>query len=90
MLLETENNPTLIMTNQQCDVLAERIAAVLRQRKTIGEERRRQEQEYRRLNSERALARHYKLRGGFRKESKRRNQEIDRVYDAIMSANAAT
>jgi hypothetical protein len=90
MLLEAENNQTLIMTNQQCDVLADRIAAVLRQRKTIGEERRRQEQEYRRLNSERALASHYKLRSGFRKESKRRNQEIDRVYDAIMSANAAT
>jgi hypothetical protein len=90
MLLEAENNQTLIMTNQQCDVLADRIAAVLRQRKTIGEERRRQEQEYRRLNSERALARHYKLRGGFRRESKRRDQEIDRVYDAIMSANAAT
>jgi hypothetical protein len=88
MLLKNDSTP--VMTNQQCDVLAERIAAVLRQRKTIGEERRRQEQEYRRLNSERALARHYKLRGGFRKESKRRNQEIDRVYDAIMSANAAT
>lgn len=88
MLLKNDSTP--VMTNQQCDVLAERIAAVLRQRKTIGEERRRQEQEYRRLNSERALARHYKLRGGFRTESKRRNQEIDRVYDAIMSANAAT
>ena len=87
MLLKNDSTP--VMTNVQCDVLAERIAAVLRQRKTIGEERRRQEQEYRRLNSERALARHYKLRGGFRKESKRRNQ-IDRVYDAIMSANAAT
>lgn len=85
-----KNDSTPVMTNVQCDVLAERIAAVLRERKTIGEERRRQEQEYRRLNSERALARHYKLRGGFRKESKRRNQEIDRVYDAIMSANAAT
>ena len=88
MLLENDSTP--VMTNVQCDVLAGRIAAVLRERKTIGEERRRQEQEYRRLNSERALARHYKLRGGFRKESKRRNQEIDRVYDAIMSANAAT
>ena len=88
MILKNDSSP--VMTNVQCDVLAERIAAVLRQRKTIGEERRRQEQEYRRLNSERALARHYKLRGGFRKESKRRNQEIDRVYDAIMSANAAT
>jgi len=88
MLLKNDSTP--VMTNVQCDVLAERIAAVLRQRKTIGDERRRQEQEYRRLNSERALARHYKLRGELRKESKRRNQEIDRVYDAIMSANAAT
>jgi hypothetical protein len=90
MLLETENDSTPVMTNAQCDAVAERIAAVLRQRQTIGDERRRQEQEYRRLNSERALARHYKLRGEFRKGSERRNQEIDRVYDAIMSANAAT
>ena len=88
MLLKNDSTP--VMTNVQCDVLAERIAAVLRQRKTIGDERRRQEQEYRRLNSERALARHYKLRGEFRKGSERRNQEIDRMYEAIMSANAAT
>ena len=88
MLLKNDSTP--VMTNVQCDVLAERIAAVLRQRKKIGDERRRHEQEYRRLNSERALARHYKLRGEFRKGSERRNQEIDRVYEAIMSANAAT
>lgn len=88
MLLKNDSTP--VMTNVQRDALAERIAAVLRQRKTIGVERRRQEQEYRRLNSERAIARHYKLRGEFRKGSERRNQEIDPSYDAIMSANAAT
>jgi len=66
MLLKNDSTP--VMTNVQRDVLAERIAAVLRQRKTIGDERRRQEQEYRRLNSERALARHYKLRVNFAKD----------------------
>ncbi len=44
------------------NVLAERIAAVLRQRQKIGAERRTHEREYQRLNNDRALARHYRLR----------------------------
>ena len=45
------------------NVLAERIAAVLRQRQKIGAERRAHEREYERLNNDRALARHYRLTG---------------------------
>ena len=77
------------MTQEQCDALAERIAAVLRERKKIGDERRRQERRYDRQNSYRALARYYKLRGEYRERSGRRVKEIDRMYDAIMSSNAA-
>ena len=89
MLLGTENEPTPGMTQEQCDALAERIAAVLRERKKFGDERRRQEMKYGRHNNDRALARYYKLRGEFREQADRRVKEIDRVYDAIMSANAA-
>jgi hypothetical protein len=35
----------------------------LRQRQKIGDQRRNQEREYQRLNNDRALARHYRLRG---------------------------
>ena len=49
------------MTQTQCDALADRIAAVLRDRQEVGAERRRQEREYQRLNSARALARYYSL-----------------------------
>ena len=45
------------------NALAERIAEVIRQRQKIGAERRTRECEYQRLN-DRALARHYRLRGG--------------------------
>jgi hypothetical protein len=48
---------------QARNVLAERIAAVLRQRHKIGAERRAHECEYQRLNNERALARYYRLGG---------------------------
>ena len=48
---------------QARNVLAERIAAVLRQRKKIGAERRTHEREYQRLNNDRARARHYRLSG---------------------------
>ena len=48
---------------QARNVLAERIAAVLRQRQKIGAERRIHEREYQRLNNGRALARHYRLSG---------------------------
>ena len=43
------------------NVLAERIAAVLRQRQKIGAERRTHKSEYQRLNHDRALARYYRL-----------------------------
>jgi hypothetical protein len=50
---------------QARNVLAERIAAVLRQRhQEVGAERRTHEFEYQRLNNDRALARYYRLRGG--------------------------
>ena len=45
------------------DPVAERIAAVLLERKQIGDQRRTQQQAYQRLNGERALARHYRRRG---------------------------
>ena len=45
------------------NILAERIAAVFQQRQKIGAERRTRECEYQRLNNDRALARHYRLRG---------------------------
>jgi hypothetical protein len=49
---------------QARNVLAERIATVLRQRQKIGAERRTHECEYQRLNNDRALARYYRLSGG--------------------------
>ena len=87
MLLETENEPMPVMTQQQRNALAERIAAVLRGRKRLGEERRSQEREYQRRNTERALSRYYKVRGEFHEQSKRRIEELDLVYHTIMSSN---
>jgi hypothetical protein len=49
---------------QPRNVLAERIATVLRQRQKIGAERRTHEREHQRLNNDRALARYYRLSGG--------------------------
>jgi hypothetical protein len=49
---------------QARNILAERIATVLRQRQKIGAERRTHECEYQRLNNDRALARYYRLGGG--------------------------
>jgi hypothetical protein len=77
------DEPSSVMAQEQCDALAARIAAVLRDRKKFGEERRRRRLEYERLNGERALARHYKLRDDFRKRSD------DPVYVTIMGSNAA-
>ena len=45
------------------NALAERIAAVFQQREKIGAEWRTRRCEYQRLNNDRALARHYGLRG---------------------------
>ena len=88
MLLETENEPMPIMTQQQRNALAERIAVVLRERKRLGDERRSREREYQRRNNERALSRYYKVRGEFHEQSKGRLKELDLVYDTIMSSNA--
>ena len=49
------------MTEIQCDALASRIAAMLRERQEVGAARRRLEHEYQRRNSERALARYRSL-----------------------------
>lgn len=85
MLLETENEPMPVMTQQQRNALAERIAAVLRGRKRLGEERRSREREYQRRNNERALSRYYKVRGEFPEQSKRRLKELDLVYHTILA-----
>jgi hypothetical protein len=84
-----ESEPRPVMTQQQCDALAERIAAVLRERKRLGEERRRLQLEYQRQNNEPALSRYHKLRGEFHKHSQRRVNELDLVFHTIMSSNAA-
>ena len=62
---QTSSTETPGITQQERDALAGRIAAVLRKRKKLGAERRVQELEYQRLNRERALARHYRLRGEY-------------------------
>lgn len=56
-----ENVETQVMTETQCDALADRIAAMLRERQEIGAARRRLEREYQRRNNERALARYRSL-----------------------------
>ena len=89
MPLDTENRSTPVTTQDQRDALGARIEMALRERKKIGDERRRQERDYRRRNSDRAISRYYKLRGEFREQAERRVKEIDRVYDTIMSSNAA-
>jgi hypothetical protein len=102
MLLQTENEPTPIMAQEQCDALAERIAAVLRERKKIAHERQMREREYQRRNSDRALARYYKERvevskrpehrkerGKTSKQPERRIENIDVAYVVMMSGNAA-
>jgi hypothetical protein len=85
MILETGNEPSHVLTRQQCDALAERIAAALLERKKVGDERRRQERKYGLLNNDRALARYYRLRAEYPERTNRRVKEID----VIMSSNAA-
>jgi hypothetical protein len=102
MLLETENEPAPVMTQQQSDALAERIAAVLRERKKIAHERRMRDREYQRRNNDRALARYYKERvevskrperrkerGKASKQPERRIESIDVPYGVMLSCNAA-
>ncbi len=89
--MSLENVQTPEMTQLQRDALAERIAAVLRERKKIGAERRMQQ----RSNSERALARHRRL-AEIHQPSPRlhgspgyRIREINSRFEAIISSNAA-
>lgn len=63
---------TNFITKEQCDTQAERIAAVLRERKKIGDDRRMRDREYQRQNYDRALARYYKERGKVSKQPERR------------------
>jgi hypothetical protein len=85
------------MTQTRCDALAGRIAAVLRERQQVGAERRRQEREYQRRNSERALARYRSLatcRSDTANEpspeltqwSDHPSEEIDAAYEALTSS----
>jgi hypothetical protein len=70
------------------DALAERIAAGFRDRKKVAEERRMQERDYLRRNSERALLRYHKLRGELKPEFSERSEprikEIDAAYEALI------
>ena len=59
--MPTTDVQTQVKTQTQCDALAHRIAAVLIKRKEVRAERRRQQLEYERRNSERALARYRRL-----------------------------
>jgi hypothetical protein len=102
MLPETGNEPTPLMTKEQCDAQAERIAAVLRERKKIGVERRMPGREYQHRTYDRALARSYKERveasqqperrkerREASKQPERRIENMDVAYVVIMSCNAA-
>ena len=75
----------VIGTPEDRDALADRIEAVIRERRRIGEERRRQQCEYQRRNDEHALLPH--LRG----EPKHvgRVKKRDEVYGAVISSDAA-
>jgi hypothetical protein len=92
------------VVRRQHDAIAERIAAVLEERKNVGAERRERAAEYQLLNGERALARYYKLRGAyseahrdkqqrlgteFRQHRDQRMKPIDAAYKKIISSNAA-
>jgi hypothetical protein len=74
MLLQIMNEPTSFITQEQCDAQAERIAAVFRERKKIGDQRRRRELEYQRRNNDRALSHYYKGRGEVSQQPERRNE----------------
>ena len=93
----TEYAQTEVMTQTQRDALADRIAAVLRERQEVGAERRRQEHEYQRRNKERALARYRSLATHrsdnahepspeFSQWSDHRNKEIDAAHEALTSS----
>jgi hypothetical protein len=73
---------------EEPETLAERIAAVLHERRRIGEERRRREHEHRLHNAERPVALYRRLRGEAKPAGCRIN-ELDALYEAVISSNAA-
>jgi hypothetical protein len=74
------------MTQERTEALAERIAAALRERRRIGEERRLRE--YQGRNAERAIARYHRLRGE-PKEAGHGIKELNAICEAVISSNAA-
>ena len=95
--MPTEYVQTQVMTQTQCDALADRIAAVLRERQEVGAERRRRERDYQHRNSERAIARSRRLATGrsdnaygaspeFTQASDHRREEIDAAYEALIAS----
>jgi hypothetical protein len=79
---------TIIGTAEDRDALADRIAAVIRERRRIGEERRRQQRESQRRSDEHALVPRFKLRGE-PKHVGRRVKKLDEVYGAVISSDVA-
>jgi hypothetical protein len=77
------------MTTERTEALGERIATVLRERRRIGEERRRRENDYQPRNAQRTIARHIRLRGEPKGMVSRQVKELNAVYDAVISSNAA-
>jgi hypothetical protein len=90
----------VVLTQDQTNTLAERIAAVLRERKKVGAQRRMREREMQRRNSQRAAAPYIVARAPhfarlasvppeLRERCARRMQTIDAAYLAVTSSNAA-
>jgi hypothetical protein len=77
------------MTTERTEALGERIATVLRERRRIREDRRRRENEYQPRVAQRTIARHIRLRGEPKGLVSRQVKELNAVYEAVMSSNAA-
>lgn len=91
---------THISITPQNYALAERIAAVLRERKQVAAKRQMLALEAQRHNSQRALARYHASRANhsaklasvspeIRERSSQRTKAIDAIYEAVISSNAA-
>ena len=89
-----------VMSQDHLDAWAERIAAVLCERKKIGAQRRSRQLEMQLRNSQRAAARYHAARAPhdtrpasvspeLREHCDRRMQTIDAAYQAVTSSNAA-
>jgi len=88
------------MTSHESDALAERIAAVLRERKQVAAERRMRALEVQRRNSQRARTRYDAVRAAhfaksvsvppeLRERRGHRMKTIDAIYEEVTSSNAA-